>query len=187
MPFKHVLLIPVLATTLLTAQERRPPNLHQTIMSVEVALRELYGASEITSRDTLLVDAGLADRFQRSIGLPLLEEFFEILEISVSGQLAGYAVVSDEVGKFYPITFIVGVDPQLKIVGVRVLIYRESHGGDVKRGRFLRQYGGKQLGDPIAINRDIINISGATISVGALNRGVRKVLLILRAYGEVKR
>ncbi len=94
------------------------------------------------------------------------------------GALLGYAIVLEEVGKFRPITFIVGVDRHFAVCGAAVLVYRESRGGQVRQPRFLRQYMGKDLGDPIRINRDIINISGATLSVRSLNFGVRKVLAL---------
>ena len=94
------------------------------------------------------------------------------------GALLGYAIVSEEVGKFRPITFIVGVDRHFAVCGAAVLVYRESRGGQVRQPRFLRQYVGKDLGDPIRINRDIVNISGATLSVRSLNFGVRKVLAL---------
>ncbi len=84
--------------------------------------------------------------------------------------------MTEEVGKYRPITFMVGVTPDFVVRDVAVLIYRESRGGDVKRRRFLDQYRGKSLRDPIDVHRDIINISGATISVRSLNAGVKRVL-----------
>ena len=98
------------------------------------------------------------------------------------GALLGYAIVSEEIGKFRPITFIVGIDPQFAVQGAAVLVYRESRGGQVRQPRFLRQYVGKDRSDPIRINRDIVNISGATLSVRALNFGVRKVLALTEHF-----
>jgi Na+-translocating ferredoxin:NAD+ oxidoreductase RnfG subunit len=94
------------------------------------------------------------------------------------GDCLGTAIVADEKGKYRPITFMTGVGPDLRVVNVRVLIYRESRGDEVRRKRFLRQYRGKHAASPIRINRDIINITGATISVHALNAGVRKALAV---------
>jgi len=91
----------------------------------------------------------------------------------------GYAIIGEEIGKYRTITFLVAVDLQLQISSVAILVYRESRGGEVRRQRFLRQYRGKDGADPIRINRDIINITGATLSVRALNAGVRKSLLLL--------
>ena len=93
--------------------------------------------------------------------------------------LLGYSVVTEERGKYRPITMLVGVDTSGRVAGVQILAYRESRGGEVAREYFLRQYRGKAVGDPIRLNRDIINISGATISVQSVNAGVRKVLALL--------
>jgi hypothetical protein len=93
----------------------------------------------------------------------------------------GYAIIGEEIGKYRPITFLVAVDLHLQVSSVAILVYRESRGGEVRRQRFLRQYRGKDGTDPIRINRDIINITGATLSVRALNKGVRKSLLLLEA------
>ena len=88
------------------------------------------------------------------------------------------AVVSEEIGKFRPITFIVGVEPDSSVRGAGVLGYRESYGAEVRKKRFLREHVWKKQSDPIRRNRDIVNISGATTSVRALNFGVRKVIAL---------
>ena len=100
------------------------------------------------------------------------------------GKQLGYSVLLHEIGKYRPITFMVGVTRDFRIKDVAVLVYRESRGGEVRRARFLRQYKGKRTSDPVRINRDIINITGATLSVRALNRGVREsVHLVKQLYG----
>ena len=98
------------------------------------------------------------------------------------GALLGYAITTEEIGKFRPITFMVGINTQFEVVGAAVLIYRESRGGEVRHPRFLRQYRGKGRRDPIRINRDIINITGATLSVRSLNFGVRKLLALAEHF-----
>ena len=52
--------------------------------------------------------------------------------------------------------------------GVEVLVYRESRGSEVRRSRFLRQYRGKDAGDPVRTNRDIINVAGHRLSTGEM-------------------
>ena len=94
-------------------------------------------------------------------------------------KFAGYAVISDEKGKYRPITYIVGVNPDLRVRKVAIMVYREDRGAEVRRPRFLYQYEDKRLSDPIRTNRDIMNISGATISVRSINAGVKKVLYLL--------
>jgi hypothetical protein len=95
-------------------------------------------------------------------------------------------MIAEEVGKYRPITFMVGTTPERAVRNVEVLIYRESRGGEVRRSRFLNQYRGKSAGDPIRTNRDILNIAGATLSVNALNHGVKRVLLTLELLAARK-
>ena len=146
------------------------------------ALGEIFGPHTVERADTFFVTADLAQQYIQLTGYPLPEPWVIVKAIVHGGDSLGYAVVAEEVGKFYPITFLVGVDTDLSVKGVRVLVYRESHGGGVRRIRYLRQYRGKSLSDPIRRHRDIINISGATLSVDALNRGVKKVLFLLNTY-----
>ena len=48
--------------------------------------------------------------------------------------------------------------------------------------RFNAQYEGKTVSDPIRINKDIINISGATMSVRSINAGVKRVLVLIDEF-----
>ncbi len=106
-------------------------------------------------------------------------DFDVYLGLEPDGSLNGYAVIHREIGKFKYITFIVSVEPDGSARRVAVLVYRESRGGEVARRRFLVQYDGKTIRAPLSMNRDIINISGATMSVRAMNRGVKKVLAVV--------
>lgn len=90
-----------------------------------------------------------------------------------------YVVVTDEVGKYRPFTFLVALNSDLDISFLELLIYRESHGYQIARKRFLAQYKGKGIQDKLRPRKDIINIAGATLSVRGVSRGVTKVLAIL--------
>ena len=52
------------------------------------------------------------------------------------GSLLGYASISEEIGKYRPITFMVGIGVDFKIGGAAILVYRESRGGEVRRKRY---------------------------------------------------
>jgi FMN-binding domain len=93
----------------------------------------------------------------------------------------GYAAIVEEIGKHRPITFIVGVGSDRKIKDAALMVYREAYGGEVKDRRFLQQYKGKQLKDPLLPYRDIQNVSGATMSVEAIGRGSKKALALIEA------
>lgn len=89
------------------------------------------------------------------------------------------AWVLEEIGKEEPITagFVVD-DGELK--KVRVLIYRESRGWEVRHDFFTRQFDGARLTAQRGLDSRIDNISGATLSVDALQRMARLALLLHR-------
>jgi Na+-translocating ferredoxin:NAD+ oxidoreductase RnfG subunit len=96
----------------------------------------------------------------------------------------GRAVITEEIGKFKPITFIVKVSNEGKVEKVEVMVYREAVGSEVRRERFTRQFRGKSGKDPVRINRDILNVTGATMSTQAMAAGVKKVLTLLDEIHE---
>jgi thiamine biosynthesis lipoprotein len=144
------------------------------------ALRRIFPAGEAIERAEVAIGPEERARIEARLGFPLVESALVIERgRRADGTASGYAVVTEEVGKYRPITFIVGVGADGAVKEVAVMVYRESHGSDVKRRRFLAQFDGKTAADPIRQNRDIVNISGATLSVRAVARGVRKVLVAL--------
>jgi hypothetical protein len=87
------------------------------------------------------------------------------------------AWILDEIGKTEPITSGVVVN-QGRVERVRVLVFRESRGGEVHREAFVRQYEDAALESGQSLDRSIDGITGATLSVWALNRQVRLALLL---------
>lgn len=111
----------------------------------------------------------------------LWEPDYVLFTVHRDGNLLGYAVVVEEIGKHRPITFVVGVRPDGAVQDVALMVYREPYGGEVRAPRFLAQYRGKNLTASLLPFRDIRNITGATLSAEAIGRGVRKALALLRA------
>lgn len=149
----------------------------EVLLTPAQALHEIFPEGARTSVERKRLIPGARDSLERSLGRRILEDEVDVTRVfDAAGTPLGYAVVAEETGKYRPITFMVGVTPRLAVKDVVVMVYRESRGGDVKRRRFLDQYRGKTANDPIDANRDIINISGATISVRSMNRGVKRVL-----------
>ena len=162
------------------ADEAPPPAEERVYVTVDKALKETFPKAAQFVPETRVVGAETRHRLEASLGRPVDDDTLRVYRaVNASGGLLGYGVVSEEIGKYHPITFLVGATPELKVERVTVLVYRESHGADVRRARFLNQYRGKSASSPIRINQDIVNISGATLSVRSLNFGVRKVLALL--------
>lgn len=106
------------------------------------------------------------------------EDQYVIFKASKGAALLGYAIIVEEIGKHRPITFVVGVRPDERVNDVAVMAYREAYGGEVKNKRFLGQYRGHSSADPLQPFTDIKNIAGATLSVDAAGRAVKKALAV---------
>ena len=89
------------------------------------------------------------------------------------------AWVLEEIGKEMPITVGIAVDNDA-VERVRVLVYRESRGWEVKNPAFTAQFTGARLTPRQGLDRSIDGISGATLSVRALSRLTRLALLLHR-------
>lgn len=154
-------------------------------LSEQEALREVFPEAALVVPRSWSPTPVQRATMRKELERDLAEAAFPIiLAYDASHRFLGYALVTEERGKYRPITFLVGVTPAGRVKDTAVMIYREDRGGEVRSRRFLRQYRGKTVRDPIRTNRDIINISGATISVRSMNAGVRKALLVVRtAYG----
>lgn len=158
----------------------RPHEILEVYLDVEQALRLCFPAADRFETQMTRLNEEQAARVAKLADHPLDNAAFTIHTALAEDVVDGYAVVTEEIGRFHDITFLVGVNPDGTVRRVEVLVYRESRGGEIRHRRFLHQYEGKSLRDPIRLNRDMLNITGATLSVRAMSRGVRKVLGVLR-------
>lgn len=79
------------------------------------------------------------------------------------------AWILEEIGKVKPITTGIVID-EGKISSLHVLVYRESHGWEVKHRFFTDQFRGAQLTSKLELDQPIEGIAGATLSVNALRK-----------------
>ena len=94
------------------------------------------------------------------------------------------AVFIDQViGKHELITYAVGISKEAKVVGVEILEYRESYGHQVRREAWRRQFIGKNKTSELELNKDIKNLSGATLSSAHITEGVRRLVY---TYEQIK-
>ncbi|NDV61614.1 FMN-binding protein [Puniceicoccales bacterium CK1056] len=87
------------------------------------------------------------------------------------------AWILEEIGKVELITAGFVVENNV-LQGMDVLIYRESHGWEVKYPFFTSQFKGRTLGEDTELDQRIDGISGATLSVNALTRLSRLALFL---------
>ena len=87
------------------------------------------------------------------------------------------ALIIDKVlGKHEVITYAVAINPDGKVKGIEIMDYREMYGTQVRDAAWRKNFIGKGPQDPLRLDKDIPNISGATLSSKHITDGVRRVL-----------
>lgn len=87
------------------------------------------------------------------------------------------AWVLDEIGKVKPITTGIVINDN-KIELVKILAFRESRGWEVRYVFFTKQFENASLDTTMQLDRNIDNISGATLSVRAVTKLARLALML---------
>jgi len=154
----------------------------ETLLTEPEVLKIVFPKSQSVETQVRTLAASQRDALQKKAGLRFPETEYRMFIGHGKEGIDGYAVIMNEIGKHEYITFIVGVSPKGEIRDVAVMDYRETRGWEVKEQRFLRQFRGKSLADPITVDRDIVNYTGATLSSHAIARGVKKALSLVQAF-----
>jgi hypothetical protein len=79
------------------------------------------------------------------------------------------AWVLEEIGKDLPITFGLVINDGL-LEQIKVLVFRESRGWEIRHPFFTDQFKGTRLDEDNTLDGDIDGISGATLSVRAMKK-----------------
>ncbi len=179
----------IVAVALALSAGRNAPACAQqgAFLREDQAPQAVFSEATTFSREVVNATPELRERM-RALLVPTVpsiwEEQYVTFKAMSDGHLLGYAIVTEEIGKHRPITFVVGVRPDDTVNDVAVMAYREAYGGEVKSKRFLTQYHGKSAADALQPFADIKNIAGATLSVDAAGRAVKKALALARvAFG----
>jgi len=157
-------------------------NHAEIFMTEEDAVKIMLPKSERIRKEVLHLSQEKKSVIEQRIGWKFPEESFELYIGETGDVIDGYAMVHNTIGKHKHMTYMVGVDTKGACSNVELLVFREAKGSEVGRKRFNVQYEGKTVSDPIRINKDIINISGATMSVRSISAGVKRVLVLVDEF-----
>lgn len=88
----------------------------------------------------------------------------------------GWFIVEQIIGKHENIdaAFAINADGSLK--DFEILVYRESYGHEVMNRKWRNQFRGRTHEKVLRLDKDIVNISGATLSCVHLMKGVNRLL-----------
>lgn len=154
----------------------------EVFMNEEEAVKLMLPKSQRIRRELIRLTQEKKELIEERIGWKFPEESFEVYIGETGDKVDGYALLHNTIGKHRHMTYMVGVDGEGHCTNVELLVFREAKGSEVGKKRFNSQYEGKTVSDPIRINKDIINISGATMSVRSISAGVKRVLVLVDEF-----
>ena len=99
-------------------------------------------------------------------------------QISKSDSTIAYAFIDNVIGKSMPITFMVIMGVGGNIINTTIIKYRESYGGEIQNLGWLAQFNNRNNQSSYIVGKDIDGISGATISVNSVSKGIHKITIL---------
>jgi len=142
-----------------------------TYFTVDQAQAAMFPGEKLTPAFVTLTDAQ-ARQIETQTGVNVRLREVKAWKVA-SG---GWFIVDEVVGKHEFITYAVALSADGSVKNIEIMDYRESYGYEVRTPAWRKQFVGKTAADPLKLDQDIHNISGATLSSKHIADGVKRVL-----------
>lgn len=130
------------------------------------------------------IPATLKSTIENEVKQRFFADELYIWKITQGSNVKGFAVLDNVYGKSLPITFLVIFDNQFNVLNSSIVKYREPYGGGVAQESWNNQFIGRDAESSYEVGKDINGISGATISVKSVSKGIRKLAILLPKISE---
>ena len=87
----------------------------------------------------------------------------------------GWFIVDQVIGKHENIDLAVAISAEGKVMGIEVLTYRETYGDQIMHPKWRAQFHGKDSSEFLKLDKQIRNISGATLSCRHVTDGINRL------------
>ncbi|MFQ5877405.1 MAG: FMN-binding protein [Acidobacteriota bacterium] len=150
-------------------------------LTQEEALRRAFPAPGEVERRTLYLDDGQARAAAAAAGVPVEGRVFPYYVGRREGRALGYAYFDTHLVRTLPETVLVLIAPEGRIERIEILSFDEPE-DYLPRGRWLRQFAGRQLDADLSLGRGVRPLTGATLSSRAITAAARRILALHRLY-----
>jgi Na+-translocating ferredoxin:NAD+ oxidoreductase RnfG subunit len=145
---------------------------HATVyLTVEQAQQILFPGAEFMP-DNRTISSEQERAIEKETGVSVRNRTLSVWRVSTGG----WFIVDQVIGRHDNIPYALGLAADGSVRGIEILEYRESYGGQVREPLWRAQFIGKRNGAPLALKKDIQNISGATLSCRHIADGVKRLL-----------
>lgn len=144
--------------------------------SLDQVQRALFPAATEFRPRSLLLSPAQREAIASAADVRLRNAQVQAWEARSAQGLLGYVLADAVTGKHEFIDYAVALSPQGQLLAVEIMEYRETYGGQIRDPQWRAQFVGKGSVDPLRLERDIKNISGATLSCAHVTDGVRRLV-----------
>ena len=150
---------------------------HATVYFTEAAVRKAMfpTASQFIDRSFTLTPVQIKS-IKKAASAYVLKNKVLVWDVMGSAGKIGTLFIDQVYGKHEFITYALALGSEGEVTRIEVMDYRETYGEQVRNPNWRAQFTGKRYGQPIFLNKQIKNISGATLSCIHLTEGVRRLL-----------
>ena len=145
----------------------------EVYLTKKQALEVAFPGNDKIDREKKWLSDSQREAIGKAFGEPVKDRRITWYVGRKAGKVLGYMAVDHRIGKSFPITFMVVINPDGTVRHVEIMVYREPQGWEVRYESFLRQFFGMSAESDF---REINSITGATLSVRSVTRGVQKAV-----------
>ena len=140
-------------------------------LTVDQAQKEIFPGKSFTTASVKLTSEQ-RKAIEKMSGVRVLHDEQQVWQVSGGG----WFILDEVVGKHEFITYGVGLNADGSVKQIEIMDYRETYGGEIRTASWRAQFVGKTGKAQLKLNRDIKNISGATLSCRHITDGVKRLL-----------
>ena len=148
------------------------PAYGRVYLSVEQAQALLFPGATFRS-DTRTLTEDQVKAIAHASGVDVRNRLLKVWCVSTGG----WFIVDEVVGKHEYIPFALALDDKGAVKGVEILEYREAYGDQIRNPEWREQFSGKASGTKLQLDKNIRNVSGATLSCKHVTDGVERLLV----------
>lgn len=142
----------------------------KTFLTIEQAQKILFPEQKLTPFPVILTEAQA-------------EKIEDVIDIRVRNltlnawrtEQGDWFIVDQVIGKHENIDLAVSMSHQGNVTGIEVLTYRESYGSQIMHPKWRAQFHGKNSSEFLKLDKQIKNISGATLSCRHVTDGINRL------------
>ncbi|MDQ7818437.1 MAG: FMN-binding protein [Melioribacteraceae bacterium] len=151
---------------------------------VEGHIKNYFGSETRLEFINYEIPEEIRKNVEKKSGQKFFKDFIYLWKVYSGEDYIATALIDNVYGKSQPITFMVLLNRNCEVLLSEIIKYREPYGGQISNKNWLKQFNGKDFSSSYKIGEDISAISGATISVSSITKGIRKITMLINLIGK---